>query len=70
MFVNEEVKDVAELGNEKHISVMYGAVKAFEMKLKLFRKQLANVNMCHFTSCCLLHKDGSVNIPFPSFRAV
>jgi hypothetical protein len=35
-------------------------VRAFEMKLKLFRKQLENVNMCHFSSCVLLHNDGSV----------
>jgi hypothetical protein len=40
------------------------------MKLRLFRKQLENVNLCHFSSCDLLHKDGSVSVPFSSVRAV
>jgi len=40
------------------------------MKLKLFWQQLENVNICHFSSCDLLHKDGSVSVPFPSVRAV
>jgi hypothetical protein len=29
---------------------MFGAVRAFEIKLKLFRKQLENANLCHFLS--------------------
>jgi hypothetical protein len=49
---------------------MFGAVRAFEMELKLFRKQLNNVNLCHFSSCDLLHKDGSVCVSFPSVRAI
>jgi hypothetical protein len=57
-------------GQYKVIFDMFGAVRAFEMKLKLFRKQLKNVNMCHFDFCDLLHKDGSASVPFPSVRAV
>jgi hypothetical protein len=38
--------------------------------LKRFRKQLENVNLCHFSSCDLLHKYGSVSVPFPDIRAV
>jgi hypothetical protein len=49
---------------------MFLAVNAFEIRLKLFRKQLENVNLCRFSSCDLLHNDGSVNVPFPSVRAV
>jgi len=40
---------------------MFGAVRAFETKLKLFRKQLEIVNLCHFSYCDLLHKDGSAS---------
>jgi len=29
-------------------------------------KQLENVNMCHFSSCDLLHKHESVSVPFPA----
>jgi hypothetical protein len=46
---------------------MFGAVKAFEMKVKLFRKQVENVNMFVFL---WLHKDGSVSVPSPRVRAV
>jgi len=49
---------------------MFGAVIAFEMELKLVRKQLENVNLFHSSSCDLLHKDGSVSIPFTNVRAV
>jgi len=31
---------------------------------------LENLNLCHFSSCNLLHKDGSVSVPFPSVRAL
>jgi hypothetical protein len=31
---------------------------------------LENVNLCHFSSCDLLHKDGSLSVPFPSVHAV
>jgi hypothetical protein len=47
------------------MSDKFGAVRIFEMKLKLFRKQLENVNPCHFSSCYLLPMDGSVSVPFP-----
>jgi hypothetical protein len=40
------------------------------MKLKLFCKQLKNVNLCHFSSCNLLHNDGSASVPFPSVHAI
>jgi hypothetical protein len=33
---------------QKLIYDMFGAVRAFEMKLKLFRKHLENVNLCQF----------------------
>jgi hypothetical protein len=49
---------------------MSGIAKAFEIKLTLFWKHLGNGNMCHFSSCDLLHKDGSVSVPFPSAQAV
>jgi hypothetical protein len=49
---------------------MFGAVRVFEMKLKLFWKQLQNVNLCHFNSCYLFQKDGSVGFRLPSVRAV
>jgi hypothetical protein len=29
-----------------------------------------NVNLCHFSSCDLLHKNGSVNVPFPNVHVV
>jgi hypothetical protein len=44
------------------ISYMFGAVGAFLMKLGVFWKQLENINLCHFSSCDLHHKDGSVNV--------
>jgi hypothetical protein len=40
------------------------------MKLKLFWKQLENVNLCNFSSCDLLHQDGPVSVPFPHVCAV
>jgi hypothetical protein len=49
---------------------MFGAFRAFEMKLKLFLKQLENVDLCHFSSCDLLCNDVSLSVPFPSVRAV
>jgi hypothetical protein len=48
-----------ELQNQqKLIFDMSGAIRAFEMKLKLFWKQLKNVSLCHFSARDLLHKDG------------
>jgi hypothetical protein len=35
-------------GQQKLISDVCGAVRAFEIKLKLFRKQLENVSLCLF----------------------
>jgi hypothetical protein len=46
---------------------MFGSVRAFEMKLKLFRELLENVS---FSSCDLVHKGGPVSVPFPSVLAV
>jgi hypothetical protein len=42
-------------GQYKLISDMFGAVRAFKIKLKLFQKHLENVNLCHFSSSDLLH---------------
>jgi hypothetical protein len=53
---------------QKLIFDTFEAVRYFEMKLKLFRKEFENGNMCYLSSCELLHKDGSVCIPFPSVR--
>jgi hypothetical protein len=36
------------------------SVTAFEMKLKLVRKELGNVNLCNYSSCDCLLNDGSV----------
>jgi hypothetical protein len=47
---------------------MFGAVRGFELKLKMFRKQMEDVNVC-FSSCNLFHKDGSANVSFPSALA-
>jgi hypothetical protein len=33
---------------QKLISDMFGCVRTLEMKLELFRKQLRNINLCHF----------------------
>jgi len=46
-------------GQHKLISEMFGAVRAFEMKLLLraFRKYLENVNMCHFCSSDVLERE-------------
>jgi hypothetical protein len=49
---------------------MSGIANTFEIKLKLFSKHLENSILCHFSSCDLLHNDGSVFIPFPSAQAV
>jgi hypothetical protein len=57
-------------GQEKLIYDIPGTVRAFEMKSKLIRKLLENVKMWHFSSCDMLHKDGSVSVPFPSVRVV
>jgi hypothetical protein len=40
------------------------------MKLKLFWKLYENVNLCHFSSCGLLGKDGSVSVPIQSVHTV
>jgi hypothetical protein len=56
-------------GQQKLISDRCGAVSAFEMKLKLFRKTEI-VNLCHFLPCDLFHKYASVSVPFPRVRAV
>jgi hypothetical protein len=55
---------------QKLICDIFGAVRDFEMKLKLFQEVLENANLCYFSSCDLLHKDGSVLVPFPSGCAV
>jgi hypothetical protein len=39
------------------------------MKLKLFQKQVENVNLCHFVPM-ICNKDGSVNVPFPNVSGV
>jgi hypothetical protein len=57
-------------GQENLIYDTPGTIRTFEMKPKLLRKLLENVTMCHFSSCDLLHKDGSVSVPFPSVRVV
>jgi hypothetical protein len=57
-------------GQQKLISYMFGDVRAFRMKLKLFWKQLENVNLCHVSSRDLLHKDESVSVLFQCVRAV
>jgi hypothetical protein len=49
---------------------MYGTVRGFEKKLKLFWKQFEYVNLCHFSSCDLLHKDGSVSTLFLSVSSL
>lgn len=45
---------------------MSGIVTTFEMKLKLFRKQLENINLRHFSPWDLLHADESASVLFPS----
>jgi hypothetical protein len=42
---------------QKLISDMFGAVRAFEIKLKLFQKRLENVSLYNFSSCDFLRKD-------------
>jgi len=49
---------------------MFGAVRTFQMKLIFFRKQFEDVKLCHFPSCDLLRKDGSLSAPFLSVRIV
>jgi len=39
------------------------------MKLKLFQKQVENVNLCHFFPM-ICNKDGSVSVPFPNVCGV
>jgi hypothetical protein len=51
-------------GQQKLISDMFGAVRPFEMKLRIFLKQLENVNLCKFSSCDFFHNDGSVGVSF------
>jgi hypothetical protein len=57
-------------GLQKLISDMSGIAKASEIKVKLFWKHLENSNLCNFSSCDLLHKDGSMcSLPkCPSYR--
>jgi hypothetical protein len=57
-------------GQQKLICDTFGPVRAFEIKLELFRIQLENVSLCHFSSCDFLHKVESVNVLFPGSRAV
>jgi hypothetical protein len=38
-------------GKDQLIFKMFAAVKAFKMKLKLFRSQLPKGEMCHFPTC-------------------
>jgi hypothetical protein len=57
-------------GQHKLIFYMSVAARAFEMKLKLFRKQLENVNLCHFFFCDLLYEYVSASVPFQNARAV
>jgi hypothetical protein len=58
-------------GEQKLVSDMFGAVTAFEIKLELFCKQLENVYLCNFSSCDLLHKDGSsASVLIPYIRVV
>jgi hypothetical protein len=64
------ITQITSIPNFKIISDMFGAVRTFEVKLKLFQNQLENANLCHFSSCNLLHKDGSVSVLFPSVPAV
>jgi hypothetical protein len=52
------------------ISDMFGVVRASEMKLKLFRNEFENVNLCQFSACDLLYRDGAISVPLPSVRAV
>jgi RNA processing factor Prp31 len=42
---------------QKLISDMFGAVTDFDTKLKLFLKQVENVEQWRFPSCDLLYKD-------------
>jgi hypothetical protein len=48
---------------------VFGAIRTFEIKLKVLREQMKNVNLCHFSSCDSLHKSASLNIPFPNIHA-
>jgi hypothetical protein len=43
---------------------------AFEIMLELFWKQFENVIQCHFPSCELLHKNGSVRVSFPTAEMI
>jgi hypothetical protein len=49
---------------------MFGAVRAFEMKLDIFWKQIENVNVCRFSSCDLHRVHGLVSVRFPRVCAV
>jgi hypothetical protein len=57
-------------GQYKLISHSFRTVTASEIKLNLFWKQMADVNLCHFSSCDLLHMDGPVKCSLPSVHAV
>jgi hypothetical protein len=43
---------------------MFGALRAFDIKLKLLLKHTKSVSMCRFSPCDLLRKDGAVRFPF------
>jgi hypothetical protein len=61
------------LCQQTHINefLMFWAVRDLKMKLKLFQKQFANINLCHFFfSCDLFHKDKSVCVPFLNVHGV
>lgn len=49
-------------GQQKLISsmLMFMLLKASEIKLKVGRKELENINLCNYSFCDLLHNDGSV----------
>jgi hypothetical protein len=55
---------------QKLISGMFEAVRALEIKLKLFWKQLENVNLSHFFSCDLIYKDQCISVSFPGVSVV
>jgi hypothetical protein len=68
--ISHNLHELSTKGQHNLIYDMFGLVRPFEMKLKLFRKQLQNVNLFNFTSCDLDHKNASVTVPFPDVRAV
>jgi len=55
-------------GQQKIVCYVFGPVRAFEMKLKLFQKALEYVNLCSFPSWELLHKDRLLSARFLCVR--